>query len=169
MYVYFLIHCNRTLNSTFKLFILPIITYCCEPLITAFGSVTELLDKAQNQALRIITGAVKTTPIDAMLVLTENKPLNNIFQEKTLLLWEKITRLPDCLSLLSDLALDTRRCLKTQRSFVKGVLELKQLLDVNLNPEPLVQSLDPTIDKGFRICTELKQAVSKKDQDTSQF
>ncbi|GFX76248.1 uncharacterized protein TNCV_1233851 [Trichonephila clavipes] len=34
-------------------------------------------------------------------------------------------------------------------------------------PEPLMSSLDPTIDKGFRICTELNQAVSKKEQNTS--
>ena len=68
-----------TLNLTYKLFILPILTYCCEPLIAASSTLIEILDKLQNQALRIIMGAVKTTPIDAMLVVTENRPLIKIF------------------------------------------------------------------------------------------
>ncbi|GFY39668.1 uncharacterized protein TNIN_96901 [Trichonephila inaurata madagascariensis] len=75
---------NHTSYSTYKLLILPILIYCCEPLITASRSVTELLDRVQTQALRIITGAVKTTSIDAMLLTTENKPLKNIFQERAL-------------------------------------------------------------------------------------
>ena len=83
-----------TLNLALKLFILPILTYCCEPLIAAPSTLIEILDKFQNQALRIITGAVKTIPIDAILVVTKNRFLIIIFQEKALLLWEKIVRIP---------------------------------------------------------------------------
>ena len=70
---------NITLNLTYKLFTLPILTHCCEPLIATPSTLIEILDKLQNQALRIIMGAVKTTPIDAMLVVTENRPLIKIF------------------------------------------------------------------------------------------
>ncbi|GFV82999.1 hypothetical protein TNCV_1180131 [Trichonephila clavipes] len=92
-----------------------------------------------------------------MLLTTENKLLQNIFQERALLLWEKLLRLPDGLSLLSKLHLDSGRLLKTQRSFVQVILALKEQLDLDFVPEPLVSSLDPTIVKGFRICTELTQ------------
>jgi hypothetical protein len=34
-----------------------------------------VLELAQNQALRLITGAVKTTPIDAMIFTMGNKPI----------------------------------------------------------------------------------------------
>ncbi|GFQ65177.1 hypothetical protein TNCT_90771 [Trichonephila clavata] len=61
----------------------------------------------------------------------------------------------------------TGRRLKTQHGFVQGVLEIKEQLDIDFVPEPLLSSLDPTIDKGFRIRTELTQAVSKQEQITS--
>ena len=35
----------------------------------------KVLEHAQNQALRLITGAVKTTPIDAMTFIMGNKPI----------------------------------------------------------------------------------------------
>ncbi|GFT01040.1 hypothetical protein TNCV_4054401 [Trichonephila clavipes] len=60
-----------------------------------------------------------------------------------------------------------RRRLKTKRAFVQGVLELKEQLNIDFIPEPIVPSLDPTIDKGFRIETEHTQSVSKKELNTS--
>ncbi|GFW96491.1 hypothetical protein TNCV_4358131 [Trichonephila clavipes] len=67
---------------------------------------------------------------------------------------------------LQNLSVEYGRCLKSQRGFVQGVLELKEQLDLDFVPEPLVSSLDPTIDKVFRICIELTQRVSKKEQNT---
>ena len=67
--------CARsTLNITYQKYILPIITYSCESLVTAQPHTFKVLEHAQNQALRQITGAVKTTPIDAMTFITDNKP-----------------------------------------------------------------------------------------------
>jgi len=48
-----------------------------------------MLVRAQNQALRLITGAVKTTPVDAMLFTTGNKPIQELIKEKSVLLHEK--------------------------------------------------------------------------------
>ncbi|GFX10593.1 alanine--glyoxylate aminotransferase 2 homolog 1, mitochondrial [Trichonephila clavipes] len=56
---------------------------------------------------------------------------------------------------------------KTQRGFVQGVLELKEQLDLDFVPGLLVSSLDPTIVKDFQICSELTQAVPKKEQNIS--
>jgi hypothetical protein len=59
--------CARsTLNLTYQKYILPIITYSRESPVTAQQHTFQVLEQAQNQALRLITGAVKTTPIDAM-------------------------------------------------------------------------------------------------------
>jgi len=41
-----------------------------------------VLERAQNQALKLITGAVKTTPIDAMLFTTGNKPIRELIKGK---------------------------------------------------------------------------------------
>ncbi|GFQ77821.1 hypothetical protein TNCT_513971 [Trichonephila clavata] len=76
-----------------------------------------------------------------MFVITENKLLKNIFQERALILWEKSMRLLNGLSLLRKLHLDSEKRLKTQRGFVQRVLELKERLDIDF--EPLVSSLDP--------------------------
>ncbi|GFU04730.1 hypothetical protein TNCV_4377611 [Trichonephila clavipes] len=48
-----------------------------------------------------------------------------------------------------------------------GVLELREQLDLDFVPEPLMSSLDRTIDKSFQTCTELTWEVSKKEQNTS--
>jgi hypothetical protein len=53
-----------------------------------------VLEHAQNQALRPITGAVKTTSIDAMTFTTDNKPIQESVKEKPVLLHEKLLRIP---------------------------------------------------------------------------
>jgi len=51
-----------------------------------------VLEHAQNQTLSLITGAVKTTPIDAMTFITGNKPIQELIKEKAVLLHEKLLR-----------------------------------------------------------------------------
>jgi len=53
-----------------------------------------VLKRAENQALRLITGAVKTTPIDAMLFTTGNKRIQELIKENAVLLHEKLLRIP---------------------------------------------------------------------------
>ena len=61
--------CARsTLNTMYKMFIKPVMKYCYNSLITSPDHNIKKIDKVQNQAMRLITGAVKTTPIDAMLL-----------------------------------------------------------------------------------------------------
>jgi len=87
--------CARsTLNLTYQKYILPVITYSCEPLVTAQQHILQVLERAQNQALRLITGAVKTTLIDAMLFTTGNKLIQELIKEKAVLLHEKLLRIP---------------------------------------------------------------------------
>ncbi|GIY86763.1 hypothetical protein CEXT_187591 [Caerostris extrusa] len=81
--------------------------------------------KMQNQSLRIVSGAVKSTPIYATLMLTGDKLLRTVIQEKTLILWGKIIRVPGCFSLWNEVKQDLTRNLKTQMDFQQGVLQLK--------------------------------------------
>jgi len=47
--------CARsTLNLTCHKYILPVITYSCEPLVTAQQHTLQVLERAQNQALRLV-------------------------------------------------------------------------------------------------------------------
>jgi len=86
--------CARsTLNLTYQKYTLPVITYSCEPLVAAQQHTLQVLERAQNQALRLITGAVKTTLIDAMLFTAGNKLIQELIKEKAVLLREKLLRI----------------------------------------------------------------------------
>ena len=78
----------------YQKYILPIITYSCESLVTVEPHTIKVLEHAQNQALRLITGAVKTTPIDAMTFITGSKLIEELIEEKALGLHEKLLRIP---------------------------------------------------------------------------
>ena len=100
-------------------------------------------------------------------MVTENRPLMNVFQEKALVLWEIIIRAPGCISLFKELLLNSGGCLKTQCGFMQGVLDLKELLDLNLDPKPLILPPDLPMDIVFYICTKLTQVICKMKPDTS--
>jgi len=86
--------CRSTLNLPYQKYILPVITYSCELLVAAQQHTLQVLECAQNHALRLITGAVKTTPIDAMLFTTGNKLIQELIKGKAVLLHEKLLRIP---------------------------------------------------------------------------
>jgi len=94
IYIYIYIHIYSTLNLTYQKYILLVITYSCGSLVTAQQHTLQLLERAQNQALRLTTGAVKTSPIDATLFTTGNKPILELIKEKAVLLNEKLLRIP---------------------------------------------------------------------------
>ncbi|XP_035216426.1 uncharacterized protein LOC118189854 [Stegodyphus dumicola] len=146
---------------------LPLLTYCCEPLVVAVENVLYTLEKIQNQCLRIVSGAVKTTPIDAMFMLTGDKPLRTIIQEKAVILWEKIIRVPGYLSLWNEVNQDRTRNLKIQMSFLQRVFQLKNSLGLRNEPELLVPLQNPINLKSFWINLDLGQKVMKRNMDPS--
>ncbi|XP_054713688.1 uncharacterized protein LOC129223145 [Uloborus diversus] len=152
-----------TLNFTYKTYILPILTYCCEPLISGSEQVLQHCETFQNQALRLITGAVKTTPIDCMLLSTENRPLKMIFEERAVLLWERILRIPGCLSLWNQDSLVEGRYLKSQKGFLRGVADISSKLDLKYETEEFPPSINPISEKGFSIRLNLIKNVFKAE------
>ncbi|GFS78425.1 uncharacterized protein LOC103524116 [Trichonephila clavipes] len=108
--------CNRdTLNTTYKTYIQPVLNYCNEVLISASENVRKLLDTFHNQALRMITGGVKTTPVLAMQLLCDLQPFTNIIEKNAAILFNRLIRLPNN-SFWRDYDSDGGRNLKTQRA-----------------------------------------------------
>jgi hypothetical protein len=83
-----------TLNFTYQKYILLVITYSRESLVTAQPHTLNVLEHAQKQGLRLITDAVKTTPVDAMTFVKGNKPVQELIKKKVVLLHEKLLRIP---------------------------------------------------------------------------
>jgi hypothetical protein len=66
---------QETMNTTYKTYIKPVMKYGSEVLIMASGSTLKALETTQNNALRLITGGVKTTPILALQQYTGHLPI----------------------------------------------------------------------------------------------
>jgi hypothetical protein len=100
-----------------------------------------MLEYTQNQALKLVTGAVKTTPNDPMTFTTANKPIQELIKENTVLLDEKLLRIP------GDQYWKTYenkpRNLKTQNGFIQKVLEIKTKFDIKSKPQQLHQRRNP--------------------------
>jgi hypothetical protein len=85
---------RSVLNATYRAYIKPALQYDCEVLINATLAILNKLEVIQNQALRLITGAVKSTPLAFMQVLTRNNTLKIEREKMALILYEKLTCLP---------------------------------------------------------------------------
>ena len=157
--------CARsTLNLMYQKYILPLITYNCEALVTAQPHTLKVLEHTQNQALRLITGAVKTTPIDMMTYTTGNKPIKEIIKEKAVLLHEKLLRIP------ADQHRKTYknklRNLKKQNGFIQKVLEIKIKSEINSKPRPLHQRQNPVNVEQIECYLHLQQNTIKGEIGT---
>ena len=64
-------HDIPTLLATYRTFMKTVMTYCNAPLITVSEDGRTRLERIKNNALRLVTGAVKTTFIDALLLRTK--------------------------------------------------------------------------------------------------
>jgi hypothetical protein len=54
------------MSTKYKTYIKPLVKYRSEVLVTASNSTLKALETTQNNALRLITGGVKTTPTLAL-------------------------------------------------------------------------------------------------------
>ena len=115
--------------------------YCCKPLITATNQQLQKLHKLQNQILRLITGAIKTTPIDSMLLYTQNLDINAEIEIASINLYEKLIRLLDD-KYWSNYSYNTRK-LKSQHGFLQHVLQVRNKYDIQNKPEKLLIQENP--------------------------
>ena len=116
---------SKTLNTTYNMYIKPVLKYCGEVLITTHKCNKKILEQTQNQALRLITGAVKSTPTEALRITTNNKPLVLEMETQALLQYEKLLRLSRN---KFDNYKESSSKFKTQVGFIQEVKKLKNNL-----------------------------------------
>ena len=80
---------EKTLRTVYEGTIRPHLEYGAAAWSSASKTTLQTVDKVQNQALRLITGAMKTTPISKMEEVTGIQPLQDRRNMKTLLQAEK--------------------------------------------------------------------------------
>ena len=78
------------LKKTNNTYTKPIILYGGEILASANKTNKSKLETIQNKSLRIITGAVKTTPIAAMQNFTSNMSIKEVHEMKVVILVQKL-------------------------------------------------------------------------------
>ncbi|KAI5752692.1 hypothetical protein M8J77_019486 [Diaphorina citri] len=155
--------CSRkTLNTTYNSYIKPTLTYCGEILITANETNKTKYERVQNEALRLITGAVKTTPINAMYALTNTKPIMKTLEEQALIQFEKIARLPTSKSWIHN---EKSNTLKTQSGFIQKVAEIKNSFNIPSKIEHLNLVINPT--ESFEIDHSLTIEDNFRKQDVA--
>ncbi|GFV16528.1 uncharacterized protein LOC103524116 [Trichonephila clavipes] len=155
--------CNRdTLNRTYKTYIQPVLNYCNEVLISASENVRKLLDTFHNQALRIITGGIKNTPVLAMQLLCDLQPFTNIIEKNAAILFNRLIRLPNN-SFWRDYDSDGGRNLKTQKGFIQCVRENIQYKVINDVPFELLSFANPLDYTILDIRLDLVLNVRKRD------
>jgi hypothetical protein len=100
--------------------------YGMEVFPAAIPNETKQLDIVQNQALRIISAGVKTTPITAMEIYTGIEPLNARRDSAVLVLHEKLCRL--------DPSWETPHTarLKTHKTFIERDNEIKSEYELDV-------------------------------------
>ncbi|GFX65144.1 probable RNA-directed DNA polymerase from transposon X-element [Trichonephila clavipes] len=155
--------CNRdTLNTTYKTYIQPVLNYCNEVLISASENVRKLLDTFHNQALRMITGGVKTTPVLAMQLLCDLQPFTNIIEKNAAILFNRLIRLPNN-SFWRDYDSDGGHNLKTQKGFIQCVRKNIQYKVINDVPFELLSFANPLDYATLDIRLDLVLNVRKRD------
>ncbi|KAI5754580.1 hypothetical protein M8J77_009716 [Diaphorina citri] len=152
---------RSTLNTTYNMYVKPTITYCSEVLITANKSNKKKIEKIQNEALRLVTGAVKSTPISAMYALTRNKPLIDTIEQQALSQYEKIIRLPN--NTTWNNYSDQPSKLKTQSGFIQEVKKIKKRSKIPEQKENLLVAVNPTVSFEIDFSLHLEEDFRKQD------
>ncbi|GFV18733.1 uncharacterized protein LOC103524116 [Trichonephila clavipes] len=125
-------------------------------------NVRKLLDTVHNQALRMITGGVKTTPVLAMQLLCDLQPFTNIIEKNAAILFNRLIRLPNN-SFWRDYDSDGGRNLKTQKGFIQCVRENIQYKVINDVPFELLSFANPLDYAILDIRLDLVLNVRKRD------
>nr|CUU97911.1 hypothetical transcript [Hymenolepis microstoma] len=119
----------------------------------ASEAILKPLEKTHNHALRLITGGIKSTPIDAMLLVTENSTIRSSVEEKALTLYEKPPRISSD-KFWSSYKNSPGR-LKIQVGLIQKAIELKKRLQTTEKPESLSLLQNPLADNEVKFCTQI--------------
>ena len=143
----------------------PTLEYGMAATCTASQSQKEKRNKIQNQAMRIMTGAMCSTPISCLETITGLQSLEERCDIKVLTQDEKFKRLPN--HPMNNITREPKeRILKT--SFLKESKKLREEdpILVDQTPEPLLQasSIPPWKEHSIKVITEIPGIESKNIQ-----
>lgn len=130
---------KKTLVNLYKALILSKIDYGCQAYNSALPSCLKSLDLIQNQAMRIATRAVRSTPINALEVECGLKPLSLRREELILKYWARSSPLGDSLpvnKLISKHGFFLTKRAKQYWPYARTVLELLDKYDIPHHIEP---------------------------------
>lgn len=80
-----------TLNITYNTYVKPVMKYGSEVIATANETRLNVLERAQNNALRLICGGTKTTPVTALQQYTGNLPMKDEVKKQAATTYTKMT------------------------------------------------------------------------------
>jgi hypothetical protein len=103
---------------------------------------------------------VKTTPIDAMTFITDNKPIQELTEEKPVLLHEKLLRIPG--DQYWKTYVNKPRNLKMQNGFIQKITEIKTKFEIKSRP----QWRNPVDIEPVECCLHLQQSIVKGEIGT---
>ena len=156
---------HNTLKRLYVGRIRPTLEYGMAATCTASNSQKESLTKIQNQSMRLMTGAMRSTPISCLETMTGLQSLDERRDVKVLTQAAKFNRLPD--HPINNIARIPRTRLK-RTSFLK---ESKELAKENLElddqiPEPLPQAstIPPWQELSLNIITTIPGIENKDTQ-----
>lgn len=95
-----------------------------------------------------------------MEILTHNSPLEEIFRERALCLYEKLIRLPDT-SYWREYNVQTPRVLKTQMGFIQEVLKSREELNIPNCAQMILPPVNPVENVSFDGRLELNTPIQK--------
>ena len=151
-------------NTTYKMYIKPVMKYGSEVLITASSSTLKALETKQNNALRLITGGVKTTPILALQLYTGNLPITWEIKQQAAVSLTKMKALTQ--TTWTTKTLDQQH-LKTQLPPLNAIYSHLEHLQTTTNVEPICLTSPPTEYQSFHTNLSLLSEIKKHDTPTA--
>ena len=151
-----------TMNTTYKTYVKPVMKYGNEILVTASNSTLKALETAQNSALRLRTGGVKTTPTLALQLYTGHLPITYEIKQAAVSL-TKIKALVQ--TSWATKTLDLHH-LKTQLLPSNAVNSYLNQLQIPTEAEPICPTTASTEYQSFHAKLSLLSEVKKHDTPT---
>ena len=131
----------KILKQVYQGTVRPHLEYSSSAWSTAAPSHLKTLNKVQNQALRLITGAMSTTPIKTMEKTTNIQPLSDRRDAKILVQAEKLKSLQEQ-PMIKRMNRPTRSRLKSRSSFIRESRNLAQVHQVETPPTLPIKMTD---------------------------
>ena len=147
------------MNTTYKTYVKPLTKYGSEVLITASNSTLQALETTQNNALRLITGGVQTTPILAPQLYTGHLTITCELKQQAAVSLTKIKALAQ--TTWATKTLDQQH-LKTT-CYPSTVYSYLKQLQIPTEVEPLCLINAPTEYQSFHNKLSLLSEIKKHD------